>query len=133
MLNRLIILTVLGCLMWLPASITMASEEEQKQETKQTQEQKQVYGWQLMTPEERAEHRAKMRTFNTKKEREAYRLEHHKKMEKRAKKRGVTLRGVTLKGVSIPGAPSDRGRGMNPCGGRGTGMGGPGGGKGRGR
>lgn len=50
-----------------------------------------VYGWELMTPEERVEHRNKMRNFATVEERDAYRREHHKRMAERAKERGVTL------------------------------------------
>ena len=75
--------------------------------------QQQVYGFQLMTEQERIEHRAKMRSFKTAEERERYRLEHHKKMQERAKQQGVTLPDKPLNG-----------------GGRGMG-GGPGGGKGR--
>ncbi len=44
-----------------------------------------------MTPEEMAEHRAKMRSLQTNEEREAYRLEHHQMMQERAREQGVTL------------------------------------------
>jgi len=77
-----------------------------------------VYGWQLMTEQERTEHREKMQSFKTEQEREQYRKEHHKKMEKRAKQQGVTL----------PDRPMPRGKGMGAGEGRGDG---PGGGKGR--
>lgn len=50
-----------------------------------------VYGHQLMTEQELAEHRAKMRSLKTEEEREQYRLEHHERMQERAKARGVTL------------------------------------------
>lgn len=76
----------------------------------------QVYGWELMTEQERTQHREKMRSFKTEKEREQYRMEHHKKMQERAKERGVTL----------PDSPQPRGKGMN-----GGGMGAGGGGKGK--
>lgn len=68
-----------------------------------------IYGWQLMTPEERAEHRAKMRSFKTQEEREAYRAEQHKKMQERAKTMGKT----------IPDEPPPQGgpRGAGPGGG----------------
>ena len=49
------------------------------------------YGWQLMTPEERAEHRQTMRSLETVEAREAYRLEHHEAMRVRAAEQGVTL------------------------------------------
>ncbi|MGE0113976.1 MAG: hypothetical protein AB7T07_03700 [Steroidobacteraceae bacterium] len=61
---------------------------------KETQEL--VYGRQLMTDAERAEYRAKMRTLKTQQEREAFRLEHHKKMQERAKEKGVTLPDMPL-------------------------------------
>ena len=76
-----------------------------------------VYGWQLMTEQERIEHRNKMMSMNTKEEREAYRLEHHMRMQERA----------TDKGVTIPDQPQPRGKGMMKQNG---GMGkGPGGGR----
>jgi len=78
----------------------------------------QVYGSQLMTQQERMEHRTKMQSMKTMEERERYRLEHHKKMQQRAKERGVTL----------PDEPLMRKKGMGD--GRGMG-GGPGGGMGR--
>jgi len=73
-----------------------------------------AYGWQLMTEDEITEHRSKMRSFKTEEEREAYRLEHHKLMQERAKELGVTL----------PDTPQQRGKGMGPGGGMGGGMGG---------
>lgn len=84
------------------------------------EEGKTVYGWQLMTEQERAEHRAKMRSFNTEEEREAYRQEHHKRMQARAKEQGATLPDEPL--------PRGKGVGMGPRDGSG-----PGGGQGRGR
>ena len=50
-----------------------------------------IYGYQLMTPAEQAEYRARMRTLATLQEREAFRAEHHKLMQERARARGVTL------------------------------------------
>lgn len=77
----------------------------------------QVYGWQLMTQQERNEYRAKMRTMKTAEERERYRMEHHKMMQERAKERGVTL----------PEVPGPQGKGMGPGNGMGPGKaGGPG-------
>jgi len=73
----------------------------------------QVYGWQLMSEQERKEHRTKMQSMKTAEERERYRIEHHKKMEERAKKQGVTL----------PAKPQQQG------GGKGMGGQGPGGGR----
>ncbi|WP_248280628.1 hypothetical protein, partial [Aromatoleum aromaticum] len=61
-----------------------------------------VYGSQIMTPQERAEHRDRMRAARTLEEREQIRAEHHERMVERAKERGVTL----------PDEPPMRGRGM---------------------
>ncbi len=66
-----------------------------------------IYGYQLMTPQERNEYRAKMRAAKTAEEREAIRAEHHAAMSARAKERGVTL----------PEQPPARGGGMGPGGG----------------
>ena len=75
----------------------------------QTQAQEQAYGYELMTPQERNEYQTRMRATKTEQEREALRLEHHKKMQERAKAQGKTL-------PDMP--PADRGPGMGP-GGRG--------------
>lgn len=50
-----------------------------------------VYGWQLMTAEEKAAYRAKLRAAKTPEERAKLRAEHHQEMEARAKQQGVTL------------------------------------------
>ena len=82
-----------------------------------------MYGYQLMTEQERAQHRATMRSFNTEAEREAYRRQHHEMMQERAKAQGVTL----------PDEPMPRGQGRGMGQGQGMGMGqGSGGGQGQG-
>jgi hypothetical protein len=73
----------------------------------------QVYGSQLMTQQERAEQRTKMRAAKTAEEREQIRKEHHERMNERAKERGVTL----------PDEPPARGSGMGAGGGMGSGGG----------
>ena len=81
-----------------------------------------IYGSQLMTQQERIEYRNQMRTLKTQEERNAFRVEHHKRMQERAKEKGLTL----------PDTPPATGGGMGP--GAGGGMGpGAGGGMGRGR
>jgi hypothetical protein len=72
-----------------------------------------VFGSQLMTDQERAEHRTLMRGAKTTEEREKMRAEHHQKMVERAKQRGVTL----------PDTPPMRGMGRGPGAGRGPGPG----------
>jgi len=98
------ILTALLCAMMLTMVVNMADargnepgpEQIRLQEQEQLREQErlryqEVYGWQLMTPEEQAEHRNRMRSFATEQEREAYRSQHHKEMQERAREKGVTL------------------------------------------
>jgi hypothetical protein len=52
--------------------------------------QQNTYGWQLMTPEERTEHQTKLRGFSEYAACKEYVDEHHKKMEERAKEKGIT-------------------------------------------
>lgn len=70
-----------------------------------------IYGWELMTREEREEHRNMMRGFKTQEERDQYRLEHHQRMQERARAQGRVL----------PDMPQEGGRGMGPGGGMGYG------------
>lgn len=78
----------------------IAVESLHAQVQKQDQGSEVIYGSQLMTQQEQAAHRAKMRSLKTNEEREAFRLDHHKQMLERAKDRGVTL----------PEEPLNRGR-----------------------
>jgi hypothetical protein len=87
----------------------------------------QVYGWQLMSPQERAAYRSHMTGLKTAQEREQFRLEHQKQMEERARERGVTLQHEPM-GRGPAGTP---GQGMGPGAGTGPGTG-PGGGSGGG-
>lgn len=91
--------TFLACavLLALPLTTTVAKE--------------QVYGWELMTEQERAEHRTRMQSFKTQQEREQYRMEHHKMMQERARQQGKTL----------PDKPQSQGKGMGHGGGKGGG------------
>lgn len=66
-------------------------QHDKMQQRDMMQDRDQVYGWQLMNEQERSEFQAKMRSMKTQQEREAFRLEHHKQMEARAKERGLTL------------------------------------------
>jgi len=51
----------------------------------------QTHGSQMMTEQERMEHREQMRSANTVQEREQIRAEHHDQMQERAKAQGKTL------------------------------------------
>ena len=118
----------------LPATMLFAADKDQDRDRIQDQDKDQqqlqdrdrdqtqlkdnemIYGYDLMTVEERAQHREKMRSLNTAAEREAYQQEHHKLMQARARERGVM----------IPEIPAQRG-------GVGPGGAGSGGGAGKGR
>ena len=80
-----------------------------------------IYGSQLMTNQERIEHRNKLRAAKTDEEREQVRLQHHEQMQLRAKEQGVTLPDTP------PAQGGRQGRGMGP----GGGMGGMGSGRNR--
>ena len=90
-------------------SIATAAEEEV------------IYGRQLMTEQEIAEHRERMRSSNTEQERAAYRQEQHKRVQERAKEMGVTLPDVA--GPRGEGMGIGRGSGMGPREGSGRGQG----------
>ncbi len=83
-----------------------------------------IYGSQLMTQQERIEHRNKLRAAKTIEERDQVRRQHHEQMQLRAKEKGVTLPDAP------PAMGGGQGRGMVGVGGMG-GMG-PGPGPGRG-
>lgn len=90
---------------------TQMMDRDQDRQKIQDQD-KMIYGYQLMTVEERAQHRAKMQSLNTAEEREAYRQQHHKEMQARAKERGVTIPDTPMRsGGPGPGARSGGGGG----------------------
>ncbi|MBW2645957.1 MAG: hypothetical protein JRE23_07240 [Deltaproteobacteria bacterium] len=120
MKTRYLIIPVLMVVLSLSSGFAIAAEQEQSQVMEQKQEQ--MFGSQLMTPEERMEYHNKMRSLKAQEEREEFRLEHHKKMMERAKEKGVTL----------PETPPAGGRATCPkgrMGPRGSGMGAGGGGR----
>jgi hypothetical protein len=95
MRHRYIYTAVLAAL--LPAAaLTYAEEAVQNREQQTVESQvraqsRAAYGWQLMTPEERATHRAQMRSQTSVEAREQLRLEHHRLMQERAQAQGYTL------------------------------------------
>lgn len=70
----------------------IASDDDYDEDEYNDDRKERVYGWELMSNEELAEHRDKMRNLETRKDRWKYRKEHHQKMLERAKKEGVYLR-----------------------------------------
>lgn len=103
----------------IPAQAAAQAQDRSRDQTEstqqlQTQERDRIYGSELMTPQERAEYQNRMRELKTEQEREAFRLEHHKQMQERAKAKGKTLPDTP---------PADRGPGMMGPGGGGMGPG----------
>lgn len=96
MLKKIVIMSALTGALALSPGLTLAADQLQ------TQQQEQVYGSELMTEQEREEHRSKMRSAKTAEEREQFRIEQHERMKERAKERGMTL----------PDEPPVRGGGM---------------------
>jgi hypothetical protein len=76
-----------------------------------------IYGYGLMTPQERNDYRARMRAARTVEERERIRKEHHEQMKVRARERGVTLPDEPPAGRG-PGTGPGPGGGKGPGGGR---------------
>jgi hypothetical protein len=76
-------------------------------------DQKMVYGSQLMTDQEKSEFREKLRTAKTDEERDQLLKEHHEQMMERAKEKGLTL----------PDEPLQQGAGMGQGSGKGYGSG----------
>lgn len=106
---------VLSLSMALGVSAQAADQAQSRDQTKtpqqtRTQVSEHVYGYDLMTEKERTEYQDRMRAAKTNQERETLRLEHHKKMEARAKAQGKTLHEVEHAG---------RGQGAGPSGGLG--------------
>ena len=102
MKRTLIYTAVVAALLPAMVSVANAADKDQIQD-------RQIYGSQLMTQQERNEYRAQMHNAKTAQEREQIRKEHHERMKVRAKEKGVTL----------PDEPPARGMGggMGPGGG----------------
>jgi hypothetical protein len=109
-MKRILMVSLLAAALSLSTGFTLAADQQEE-----------IYGSQLMTQQERNDHRAKMNAAKTAEEREQIRKAHHERMKERAKTRGVTL----------PDEPPATGGGMGP--GRGMGPGGGGMGPGGGR
>lgn len=108
--------TVILCI---AAAVPMAGLSVAYSQPTKGQTQERIYGSQLMTQQERNEHRAQMRQAKTPEERERIRAEHHERMKERARERGITL-------PDVPPATPGRGMGQGGMGQGGMGQGGMG-------
>ncbi|HET9664641.1 MAG TPA: hypothetical protein VFP00_10470 [Burkholderiales bacterium] len=125
--RRLLAIAIAGTLTALSGPLVLAQDTPGKPAAKSEP----IYGYQMMTPQERDEYRAKMRNAASAAQRQAIRDEHHAAMAARAKERGFTLpdrptgagpRGPGMGPGMGPGGAGSRGPGMGP-GGRGPGYG----------
>lgn len=122
-------LSALASSLVIATGLSLAADQTQEKTQDQTQYRSrmrdQIYGSQLMTEQERIEYRTKMRSLKTQQERDAYRLEHHKIMQERAKEKGITLpdEPIRRRGGMAPGGGMGPGGGMSPGGGMGPGGG----------
>lgn len=89
-------------LVGLASTDAMAAGQKQGHMKDQVQKSDYIFGHQLMTSDERSEYRQKLQSLKTEQEREAYRMEHKKKIHKLAK----------AKGMLVPGNPSSPQGGM---------------------
>ncbi len=106
-MNRLLLSTLAAAAFVVLAGPVQAADPVRDQD---------IYGYQLMTPEERAAHRTKLRSAKTYEERERIRKEHHTAMQIRAKEKGMTLPDEPPAGRGPGSGPG--GGGMGPGGGR---------------
>ncbi len=115
-MQRTILSTLLAA-MFIAFSIPVLAADQDRTRTQDQQQvrDQDIYGYRLMTPQERDAHRAKMRSAKTIAERDRIRQEHHTQMQIRAKEQGVTLPDEP---------PSGRGPGSGTGGGAGPGGGG---------
>ncbi|MDD3760418.1 MAG: hypothetical protein PHO57_06255 [Acidithiobacillus sp.] len=84
-----------------------------------------TYGSQLMTQQERAEHRNKMQSAKTEQERQQIRAENHETMRKRAEERGMSIPDNAPSTGMHQGRGMQGGAGGGMMGGAGMGRGGP--------
>ncbi len=69
------------------STLATAQDKDQTRDRVQLRDQDQIYGSQFMTPQERDEYRNRMGALKAEQEREAYRLEHRKRMQERERDR----------------------------------------------
>lgn len=99
-MNRLLLTSLTTAVFVALAGPVVAAEVDTSVDTNvQLKSDQDVYGHQVMTPEERSEFRSKMQSAKTSEERERLQIEHNAAMQSRAKQRGI----------SLPDSPSNQG------------------------
>jgi hypothetical protein len=116
-MNKLVLAAAVAAAMMAMTATLFAAEQPRRSEP--------IYGYRLMSEQERNDYRERMRNARSAEERQAIRDEHRKLMQARAKERGVTLpepRGPRAGGPGAgPGARTGPGRGPGEAAGKGPG------------
>jgi hypothetical protein len=94
MLKKYAIAAMAAALLTASGGVALASDKEAGADKPPKEKQEWIYGSQLMSAEERAAHREKMRAAKTAEERDQICNGHHEQMKERAKAKGVTLPDV---------------------------------------
>jgi len=86
-------MAILGSCAIVTAGSALAADQPQMRQGSQVRQEQRtrIYGFGLMTQQERNDYRNRMRAAKTERERKHIRAEHHARMQERAKKKGVTL------------------------------------------
>jgi hypothetical protein len=91
MIKRATAVLAILCLIGLTSTAALAVDKMSGQQKSQTHKTDSIYGHELMTPEQRTDYRNKLRSLKTDQERNAYRMEHQKRIHKLAKAKGIPL------------------------------------------
>lgn len=121
-MKRIAFAALIGAATLLPMHASFAQDRTQDKtqaQTRQTIRDRDIYGYQMMTQQERNEYRQRMRAAKTQEERERIRAEHHEQMKARAQARGITLPDEPPAGRGPASAGGGMGGGMGPGGGMG--------------
>jgi hypothetical protein len=86
---QLLLVAIISNFLVIPISISYADNMDDAGSEKRAQ--MQIYGSQLMTEQERAEHRERVWSAKNREERHIILAEHHRRMQERAKERGIKL------------------------------------------
>ena len=108
---------------------TQDNDMDKDQDRLRDQDRLDIYGYELMTDQERSAYRERMRAAKTLQERDSLRAEHRAQMDARAKERGATIihrdgSGPGNSASSGTGTGTGTGSGSGSGGGAGAGMGG---------
>ncbi|AOY90230.1 hypothetical protein BKP64_09650 [Marinobacter salinus] len=114
----------------LPVAPSYAADQDQDRDQTQMQDQTRlkdrdgypVYGYGMMTEQERAEFRERMRSMDSMAERQAYREQHHQRMVERARARGIDIENLPPTAAGQPGGMNGKGMMNKDQKGKGAGM-----------